>query len=116
MCRSNCVRSQNKAWILEVTGLLSAAEPISTLPPFFLEFISNKNEIEKVLSGDTKIFAVLSSKSENRGSSNRKKGYKTRWAREWGGLGMPLVSGFRTTSESRFRGLEQTFLFFYQIC
>ena len=68
------------------TGLFSVAEPKSTLPRFFLGFVSNKNEIKKVLSNGMSKCAIFSSKSENRGSSNRKKGYMTRW----GGLGVPL--------------------------
>ncbi len=41
----NCVRSQNKACILEVTGLFSShclAEPKSTLLRFFLGFVSKR--------------------------------------------------------------------------
>ena len=44
---SNCVRSQNKAGILEVTGLLSAAEPKSTLPPFSWSSLVTKTKSKK---------------------------------------------------------------------
>ena len=41
-----------------VNRFFSVAEPKSTLPRFFLGFVSNKNEIKKVLLNDIKIFLL----------------------------------------------------------
>ena len=63
---SNCVRSQNKASILEGIALFSSADTKITLERLFCEFFSVKNQIKKVLYSMSPKMAIFCSKCESR--------------------------------------------------
>ena len=67
---SNCVRSQNKASILEGIVLFSSADTKITLERLFCEFFSVKNQIKKVLYSMSPKTTIFCSKCEARRSSD----------------------------------------------
>ena len=69
-CQGNCVRSQNKASILEGIVLFSSADTKITLERLFCEFFSVKNQIKKVLYSMSPKTTVFCSKCEARRSSD----------------------------------------------